>query len=235
MKRHTVAGFTIIETMLFLAISGALAVGLMVGMGAAIGSQQYRDSVQSYANYLRGQYGQAVAVENGNVAHDSDVCSSLGAASTDDRGRSDCVIVGRHVVAVSGDTYDSQPIYAVQNADTTWRYGVGAFDGKYQTSWQADTTLGATARPVDVAMWREPESGRMRTKLNTGVSSLNTPEQVTGFITAAEAGDAGGEICVKSGGILIAGERQSIFIDSRAASSDAIRVGNAVANRCKTW
>lgn len=233
MKRHTVAGFTIIETMLFLAVSGALAVGLMAGMGAAIGAQQYRDSVQSYANYLRGQYSQAVAVENGHLTREA--CSSLGAASTDYRGRSECVIVGRHVVATSGGTYTSQPIYAVQSSDATWRYGVGAFDGEYQTSWQADTTIGATARAVDVAIWREPESGRMRIKLNTGAGPLNTSEQVTGFIAATEVGDSGGEICVKSGGMLVAGERQSIFIDSRAASSDAIRVDNAVASRCKTW
>lgn len=49
-------GFTIIEVMLFLAISGFLLVGILVGTGAGIARQRYTDSVQHVAQILREQY-----------------------------------------------------------------------------------------------------------------------------------------------------------------------------------
>ena len=53
MKRQD--GFTIIEVTLFLAVSGFFAISLLVGASTAVQRQQYRDSVQSFANYLRSQ------------------------------------------------------------------------------------------------------------------------------------------------------------------------------------
>jgi len=54
------AGFTIIEVILFVAISAFLIVGLMVGMTANIARQRYTDSVQDLADFLRIQF-QAVS------------------------------------------------------------------------------------------------------------------------------------------------------------------------------
>ena len=119
MNRYCQPGFTIIEVMLFLAISGVMAIGLMAGMGAAISSQQYRDSVQSYADYLRGQYSKVVAVENEGPRDSGAVCPLTG--SVTDRGRSNCVIVGRYARTQDvGDKYESRPIYASQSG-ASWR------------------------------------------------------------------------------------------------------------------
>lgn len=49
-------GFTIIETMLFLALSGLLLVGLLGGLGGNIARQRYNDAVQDVVNMLRDQY-----------------------------------------------------------------------------------------------------------------------------------------------------------------------------------
>jgi type II secretory pathway pseudopilin PulG len=49
-------GFTIIEVMLFLAISGFLLVGILAGTGTGIARQRYNDSVQNVARILREQY-----------------------------------------------------------------------------------------------------------------------------------------------------------------------------------
>ena len=57
-------GFTIIEVILFVAISGLLTSMLMVGVSMSINRQQYRDSVQSYAGFLRNEYSKVVNVEN---------------------------------------------------------------------------------------------------------------------------------------------------------------------------
>ena len=48
-------GFTVIEVTMFLAISGTMAIALLAGIGVAIQRQQYRDAVQSYANFLTEQ------------------------------------------------------------------------------------------------------------------------------------------------------------------------------------
>ena len=49
-------GFTIIEVMLFLALSGLLLVGLLGGLGGNIARQRYNDAVQDVVNMLRDQY-----------------------------------------------------------------------------------------------------------------------------------------------------------------------------------
>ena len=41
-------GFTIIEVMLFLAVSGVLAAGILATVGGTIGAQRYRDAVDSF-------------------------------------------------------------------------------------------------------------------------------------------------------------------------------------------
>lgn len=49
-------GFTIIEVMLFLALSGLLLVGILGGLGDNIARQRYNDAVQDVVNILRDQY-----------------------------------------------------------------------------------------------------------------------------------------------------------------------------------
>ena len=143
MKRHTVAGFTIIETMLFLAVSGALAVGLMAGMGAAIGAQQYRDSVQSYADFLRTQHSQVITVVNNRSSEDQ---CSLSAPESQPRGRSSCVVVGRYITSTdtTGEKYTARPIFALQSG-SGWTYAFGAEDTTYETHWSGTTRVNGQA------------------------------------------------------------------------------------------
>ena len=49
-------GFTIIEVMLFLALSGFLLVGILAGTGSSIANQRYKDAVQDAADALRSAY-----------------------------------------------------------------------------------------------------------------------------------------------------------------------------------
>jgi hypothetical protein len=49
-------GFTLIEVTLFLGVTAALFLGVALSMGNAIDQQKYNDSVQSFAEYLRGIY-----------------------------------------------------------------------------------------------------------------------------------------------------------------------------------
>lgn len=106
MKALNKAGFTIIETMLFLGITGLLAMGVLAGTGTALNTQRYRDSVSSLKSILQQQYSDVANVNNNlsnNWTCDSSGLSevSVSGASTP-LGRSDCVILGRFITTSNG-------------------------------------------------------------------------------------------------------------------------------------
>lgn len=97
-------GFTIIEVMLFLAISAALAAALMGGWSLAVNTQSYKDSVVSLKTKLQEQYTNAVAVQNDRSGalscnNSGGVVSISGTGSESARGASDCVVLGRYISA----------------------------------------------------------------------------------------------------------------------------------------
>lgn len=56
-------GFTMIEVALFLAITGALFIGIAAGMNNSIYQQRYNDSVQNFADFLRNIYSEVENVQ----------------------------------------------------------------------------------------------------------------------------------------------------------------------------
>ncbi len=227
MKRHTVAGFTIIETMLFLAVSGALAVGLMAGMGAAIGAQQYRDSVQSYADFLRTQHSQVITVVNNRSSEDQ---CSLSAPESQPRGRSSCVVVGRYITSTdtTGEKYTARPIFALQSG-SGWTYAFGAEDTTYETHWSGTTRVNGqalNAANVHILMWRSPDNGVLRI---ASTPPLNAESQIASAMAGASS-DV--ELCVRADSLSF-GERLSVYLTANAGSSDAIRVATATGG-CST-
>lgn len=88
-------GFTIIETMLFLAISGMLLAGLLFGIGGAIAAQRYRDSVTSLQLAFQQPYNDVANVKN---FRGSTACG------TDNRGQGNCFLLGRYMtISNNGD------------------------------------------------------------------------------------------------------------------------------------
>lgn len=87
-------GFTIIEVMIFLAISGLLLMGVLGGTYASIATQRYNDSVRGFAEFLRQIYSEVISPE------------SLGATNGDYGGNSDhYAIYGKVVVfGLNGQT-----------------------------------------------------------------------------------------------------------------------------------
>jgi type II secretory pathway pseudopilin PulG len=96
-------GFTIIETMLFLAITGTLIVAILAGSGAAINNQRYQDSVTSLKTLIQDQYAQVTSVNNAE-ATDAVSCDTNGVVRVDPslpavpRGQGGCVIMGRFML-----------------------------------------------------------------------------------------------------------------------------------------
>lgn len=54
--RHKRFGFTLIEVSLFLAVTGALFVAILVGTQNSIWQQRYNDATQSFTNFIRNVY-----------------------------------------------------------------------------------------------------------------------------------------------------------------------------------
>jgi len=99
-------GFTILETMLFLAITGVLIAAMLVGVGTSINIQRYRDSVTSLKSFLQSQYSDIANVQNDRgdnwKCNSNAVTSQIGALES--RGQSDCVIIGKYISIVDGTT-----------------------------------------------------------------------------------------------------------------------------------
>lgn len=238
MKRRQSPGFTIIEVVLFLAISGLMVVGLLVGTSAAMRGQQYKDAVQSYANFLRDQYSRVITVENSRAG--DDVCPLSSSADASPKGRSDCVIVGRYVSTSdgsgAGEVYEARAIYAIRDEAAggsgvpTYRYQLaGNADKTYETNWGAKTRLSSydSPRAMGLVMWRDPVHGLLRIAVSSDLEALHSEDGVGAFIANnLRLSTASQEICI-DGASFIAGQKRSVTIDASAGSGDAVRVGNA--------
>ena len=99
MSATNTSGFTIIETMLFLAVTGVLVVGILAGTGTSINVQRYRDSVSSLKSLIEQQYADNTSVSNAERATNitCDANATVSSGGTLSRGQSDCVQLGRYL------------------------------------------------------------------------------------------------------------------------------------------
>lgn len=103
MTRDKEGGFTVIELMLFLGITGALFAALMIGVSSNVMQQQYRDTVYTYVDFLQNQYSEVSNTRN--ERDDKWDCKSDGSIHTvsgsvkegKPRGTTDCVLLGRYI------------------------------------------------------------------------------------------------------------------------------------------
>ena len=228
MKREY--GFTIIEVMLVLAISSLMALLLMVGTGVAIQRQQYKDSVQSFANFLTSQYARVVSVENDRTGVAE--CPITGSdAGPIPRGQSNCVIVGRYLAttgiggASDGRQYEARSVYAAQSGGS-WIYTLGDVDTIYSVNWSARTRLSTQnedGAQIAILMYRNPDQGSLHIRTD---ANYYTNANISTFFNGSSGQTEVRELCVYDRGWLPA-ERRSVFLGARASSSDAVTVGNA--------
>lgn len=114
MNTNSDQGFTVIETMLFLAITGALFAALMIGVGTGITQQRYLDSVRSYRALLQNQYAAVLNTKN-NANIDQWKCDTAngkvgGGTTTGNNGASNCVILGRAIQVINGTTVTTSSV-----------------------------------------------------------------------------------------------------------------------------
>lgn len=117
MGTRVIKGFTIIETVLFLGVTGLLVLGAMVGVGANVNIQRYKDATETFNATIQSLYSDVTNVQNGRSSNQ--YCNSIAAViddpGGDERGQSRCMIIGKYVRLIKGDvtTYN---VLAVENA-----------------------------------------------------------------------------------------------------------------------
>jgi type II secretory pathway pseudopilin PulG len=239
------SGFTIIETMLFLAVSGLLATIILVGSGVTINQQRYRDSVDSVKSYIQQQYSEAVNVANDRGSNWS--CSAAGkvvetepSAGTP-RGTSDCVIVGRLItVDASGTKLSTANVVGARNANaedqvsdiaeikTNYKLGVSPISPDETTvSWGAQVVKRKTTSPMSVSILilRSPLSGSILTFTKEGVQS-----DVGAMVATDNMGQR--NLCINADAGSFVGPRLAVRISAYATNQGSITIPPESENVC---
>lgn len=188
-------GFTIIEVMLFLGVSGGLLIALMVGVSTNINQQRYRDSVTSLSGLLQQQYSEVSNTRN--ARNDGWRCADSVAEqdleSGQGRGTTDCVLLGRYIRSLAngtqievGNIIGSEPSSAlVPDGDSA---ALAAYRPRLSTFEQETYTPEWNARLVDteshaanfsIAILRSPQSGLVRTFGLLGPMPANVIDMLT--------------------------------------------------------
>lgn len=245
-RQSSSSGFTIIESLLFLAISGVLVMALIVGTGASINIQRYRDAVESFKGLLQDQYSALSSVRN--ERDNNWTCNSL--AQTQEqvggevRGQSDCVLLGRYVTVVNGDitlysvvghSSTSTPVTTDDITSLQNNYVLNVATGSQETKvmeWGAKISWplsGSGARPagtersIALLFIRSPDSGQIYTFTSDTVPQDPTPATLRSMLVPGVAipGQSQRTICIDSNGAFFNTDL-SVFVSDYANSPSSI-------------
>lgn len=234
-------GFTLIETMLFLAITGALVVAVLIGTGASINVQRYRDSVTSLKSLIQKQYSDVLNVQNQlsstNISCDNNAAVGT-TGTTAPRGQSDCVIMGKYITINGSDVTTSTVIghasgvaaSDLSDINLIKSYNLSTLPSSVETSqlewgvqvaWPksgSDAKSPQTPRSIAILVVRSPQNGQNYTF--TG-DDITVPLKSLVVAGANNPGQAQRTVCLASGG-LTNNNDMAISIGAYAASSSDI-------------
>lgn len=113
-------GFTIIETSLFLAISGVLIMGMIATAGVSLANQRYKDAAVSLRDTIQQQYADTLNVQS---SRPTTISCTPTAEVTDTGvgeaiGQSACVVVGRYLRIDTNGTMTTYNVLARQTSST---------------------------------------------------------------------------------------------------------------------
>lgn len=230
MKPLSKTGFTIIEIILFLGISGALILGVLLGTGTSINTQRYHDSVSSLRSYLQQQYSEVMNVSNNST--DSTCNSSL----LSSRGQSECVILGRYITTsnngfrlnssmVIGYLDPSIDVLSSDDVEALKEYNIvvsSATDNEtYDIEWGASIVDTSTSPMVfSMLILRSPSSGVIRTFIDN-TSATNASNIIN--LLVPNALNESAKLCVSPNG-LFTGPKMAVFVEKNATSTNGIKI-----------
>ncbi len=232
-------GFTIIEVMLFMAVSGVMVVALLGGWTLLVNTQRYKDTIDTVYGYVQDQYNLVYNVENERKA--SLNCTSSGditedGASSQARGQSDCVLMGRLVKIINGSVFESyavigsEPSVAASGDDNdvikSYRpkvvtQSIGLTEDHQQVPWgavavgkQGDTN----ALNRNIILLRSPSTGIVH-RYVVSASPLDTVIKDSDIAAVNESEDF--TMCFNPGAIVSSGT-QAVVIRAYASSRNSV-------------
>lgn len=252
MGTHSKPGFTIIETMLVLAITGILIAGLLVGLGSSISNQRYLDSVSSFKNLLQDQYSQI-----DNVTNDRDAnwtCSSNATPAEASNGgtapgQSDCVLLGRYLGIVK-DQVTMATVVGYPHSDASSSGTVASIRSDYtlgistssiekvplewgaQIAWPkqgAESHSPTTPRSLAILLIRSPENGTSYTFTSDTVNDIDAVSSATltgmmiANISTTNPGQGARTVCLDPSGFAVP-EKLGVYINAAASGPGSIEV-----------
>jgi prepilin-type N-terminal cleavage/methylation domain-containing protein len=250
MGKHFTRGFTIIETMLVLAITGVLIAGLLVGVGSSVGIQRYRDAVTTLKSQLQDQYSEVMNVSNDRDADWTCDTSAVPAQSNGGiaPGQSDCVLLGRYIAIVGSDITTATVVgYIPPGTTESGTSDVSALKNSYtlgistssittstlewgaQIAWPQTGTGSrrpTTPRSIAILIVRSPTSGTSYTFTDNTVNEIGSVSALTlkNMLiesTTVTPGRAAQTICIDPGVIGIP-EPLAIYIAQAASGPGSI-------------
>lgn len=245
MSRRFSQGFTIIETMLFFAITGLLISGVLIGAGTSVNNQRYRDAVESLKSLVQTQYSELGGVKNDRINNLSCGSSATPVSGNQYRGQSSCVITGRYMV-INDSTIGIYTVLAnkkttvtaaandIASMKTNYVYNVAPevdneiMEWGTQLAWPSSGTGSkspTTPRGISMLFIRSPETGTVYTfTSNTAPTSVSAISSTTftDMLVAGKTIPGQGErtLCVKSNGVT--GGDRAVYIAPQAATPGAV-------------
>lgn len=244
MGTKTASGFTIIEVMLFLAVTGALAAGILVGSGVAIGQQRYRDSVNSLKSLIQSQYNETANVVNGRSGSESCdnnavLASPNPVVTPQPRGTTDCLLMGRLLTISNGTDITIANVVGYRTADTSvaplgtsdvaelknYNLNTSPIDQETNTiewSARAVTPHSTAAEPLSLLIVHSPLSGSVLT-----FTSTSSPPPTLNQLVIDSAGTNRSQtvnLCIEGSAGTFVGNKLAVRINPYASSPSAIEI-----------
>lgn len=237
-------GFTVIELMLFLGITGMLFAALMVGANNTIIQQRYKEGVIDYAALLQDQYSEVLNTRNdrpNNWSCENSIVSPE-AVNGEFRGTSSCVLLGKAIEVTEADggrkiettsvvgyyvpVGDEEPQGDIEALDAYNPRVPQDFDTKvFEMGWGTNlTTHEGEDSTASFLILRSPTSGLIRVfawaeQLPFDLTEMISAEAAVGVITNCIKGDSG----------LL--PTQSVTVDARIAGPNGIII-NGIDDSC---
>lgn len=230
-------GFTLIEVILFLAVTGIVMSVMLVGVSTGLNHQKYRDATNGLMSYMQDQYNLVSNVNNSRL--DTDVCAGGGitrsSTAREGVGRSDCTIVGRLLRTSGGQFITSAKVVATEDVVNLPKNPSDADvkvlqDAKltldpneeiYQPSWGTEVVSAGDHQPANfsILIVRMPTSGVIHTYV--APSGTVTPaELVRDYAQPSEL-----KLCLNSKGLLGVSPAGTAIAANAANSSGITFVG----------
>lgn len=221
-------GFTIIEVILFFAISSAMLVALLATVGFTISRQRFTDSGMSLQAFFQQQFNETTNVVNDR---ESGTCPAGGDSADTQPGQSTCVVLGLAIDMTAGSSMiTTHTVVGAENDNPDGLSGkalIASYNptitegsaSQYNISWDA-TVIGVKPEGnTRLLLLRSPDSGLVLHFSGTPAGSLKD------LVDASDPHQTY-SLCIQSGDITNVGGVAAITISPLASTESVNSVFN---------